>query len=100
MPRTLLHLQFNRLPPRLRRALALTCCLLGATTALFFGTRGEAATPTSGTVTTANTTANPLVYTAGPFNVANPSGAAALQCSPNPPFACDDFALDVNVPNG
>ncbi|MFL6209222.1 MAG: PKD domain-containing protein [Pyrinomonadaceae bacterium] len=101
MPRTLLHLQFNRLPTRLRLALTVTCCLLFATPVLFFGARrGEAATPMSGTVTQNNTAANPLVYTAGPFNVANPSGVASLQCSPNPPFACDNFALDVSVPDG
>ena len=101
MSRHPLHLQFNRLSARPRLAVALTCCLLVAAAVLCFATRrGEAATPASGTVTPANTAANPLVYTSGPFAVANPSGAAALQCSPNPPFACDDYALDVSVPDG
>ena len=50
--------------------------------AVFVTNKGQAATPASGKVTTANTPANPLRYTAGPFNVPNVTGfAGALQCT-------------------
>src|SRR5207237_5693103 len=57
-------------------------------------TRG--ANPPSGTVTIANTSNNPVTYTAGPFVVPNPTGLVALQCTPTLP--CDDYFLTVNVP--
>jgi hypothetical protein len=60
---------------------------------------GQAATPASGTVTTANTPSNPLIVTGGPYAVPNPSNFVNLVCA-NPAAPCDDFALDVDLPDG
>src|SRR5437764_10981108 len=100
MSRNLRPVRHWNFSARLRFVCALACCLLLTVGAFIFSTRSEAATPASGTLTTANTATNPLTYTAGPFNVANPSGFAALQCSPAQTFPCDDYALDVNLPDG
>ena len=58
------------------------------------GARGS--NPASGIVTIANTEANAVIYTAGPFLVANPTGLVGLQCNPTVP--CDDYFLTVNIP--
>src|SRR4028119_378581 len=84
--------------PKFFRLLILSAFVVVAATALFTG-GGRAASPSSGTLTTANTASNPLRYTAGPFNVPNVTGfAGALQC--NAAMPCDDYALDVDVPDG
>ncbi|HYX40962.1 MAG TPA: hypothetical protein VE821_04655, partial [Pyrinomonadaceae bacterium] len=100
MSRNLRHVLYQNFGARLRFACLAIGCLFVAGLAFIFSTRSQAATPSSGTLTTANTASNPLTYTAGPFNVANPSGLAALQCSPAQTFPCDDYALDVNLPDG
>src|SRR5690348_6974561 len=54
-----------------------------------------AATPTSGTV---SDTAPSTTWSAGPFAVPNPTGAAGTpDCSAAP---CDDYALHVSTPAG
>ncbi len=62
--------------------------------------RGKAATPSSGTLTTANTGNNPLTYTSGPFLVSNPTDQVngVPTCSAQMP--CDDYTLTVDVPAG
>src|SRR5256885_6001026 len=64
------------------------------------GIRSSAANPSSGTLTDVS---GPLNYTAGPFNVANPTPVIEVdrgpQCNnPSPPF--DDYALTVTLPAG
>ncbi|HYP01743.1 MAG TPA: sialidase family protein, partial [Pyrinomonadaceae bacterium] len=94
---------FRLLPTRLTSMHFFRLLILSAfvivVAASFWPRGGHAATPASGTVTTANTPTNPLRYTAGPFNVPNVTGfAGALQC--NAAMPCDDYALDVDVPAG
>jgi PKD repeat protein len=72
-------------------------CAIGASLAFV----SFAATPPSGTLTDAS---GPLNYTAGPFNVANPTPLpegldAGPECS-NPTQPCDDFALTITLPAG
>jgi len=84
--------------PKIFRLLILSAFVVVAAAALFTG-GGRAASPSSGTLTTANTATNPLRYTAGPFNVPNVTGfAGALQCTAATP--CDDYTLNVDVPDG
>jgi hypothetical protein len=84
--------------PKFSRLLVLSAFVVVVAAALF-ASGGRAASPASGTLTTANTSSNPLRYTAGPFNVPNATGfAGALQCTAATP--CDDYALDVDVPAG
>ncbi|HEY1403139.1 MAG TPA: hypothetical protein VGB05_03365, partial [Pyrinomonadaceae bacterium] len=84
--------------PKFFRLLILSAFVVVLAAALFAG-GGRAASPSGGTLTTANTSSNPLRYTAGPFNVPNVTGfAGALQC--NAVMPCDDYALDVDVPAG
>jgi len=64
-------------------------------TQLVFG-----ATPPAGTLTD---TSGPLIYTAGPFNIANPTPVPEVDVGPhcnNPTLPCDDFALTVQLPVG
>src|SRR6266446_1985074 len=79
------------------------CIVLVATlglSAVVLIDRGRAALPSSGTLTTANTTNNPLTYTSGPFLTANPTDQAngVPTCSAQLP--CDDYTLTVDVPIG
>ncbi|HEX8069574.1 MAG TPA: PKD domain-containing protein [Pyrinomonadaceae bacterium] len=100
MSRNPLHVRQQFAGSALRRACAVACCLVAVAAALTLSPRGgRAAAPASGTVTTANTPANPLRFTAGPFNVPNPTGfAGELQCTAATP--CDDYTLNVDVPDG
>jgi len=59
-----------------------------------------AATPGSGTLTTAS---GPLTYSAGPFTVPNPTPVPEYDVGPecsNPLQPCDDYALTVSLPAG
>jgi hypothetical protein len=57
----------------------------------------DAATPTSGTVTSTATTAT---WTAGPFATPNVSGTATGTPVCGAPTACDDYTLHVSTPAG
>lgn len=59
------------------------------------GLSANAATPTSGTISTANPS---LTYTAGPFTVPNDTAQAGAPVC-NAVTVCDDFALSVSVPS-
>jgi Fibronectin type III domain len=75
---------------------ALACaCLFAALLAV----GGEAANPSSGTLTTANTPDNPLVFTGGPYVQPNPSNFVNLVCQ-SPALPCDDVGLNVDLPAG
>ena len=72
-------------------------CALGA----WLATLSFASSPTSGTLTDTSGSVN---YTAGPFNVANPTPLpegvdAGPECN-NPSQPCDDFALTITLPAG
>ncbi len=60
-----------------------------------------AATPSSGTLTDVS---GPLTYSAGPFNVANPTPVIQVDSGPECHFPngtaqpCDDYALTANIP--
>ncbi len=72
---------------RLHKGLTLTAAMI-----LIIGLMAlDAATPPGGMLTDAS---GPLIYTAGPFAVANPTALATLNCTTAP---CDDFALNVSV---
>src|SRR5260370_13602389 len=62
--------------------------------------RGKAATPSSGTLTTANTANNPLNYTSGPFLISNPTDQVDGVPTCNAQMPCDDYILTVDVPAG
>src|SRR5260370_6603886 len=62
--------------------------------------RGKAATPSSGTLTTANTANNPLNYTSGPFLISNPTDQVDGVATCNAQMPCDDYILTVDVPAG
>jgi hypothetical protein len=79
--------------------LAFLLLAISGLVAAFVTRGGQAATPASGTVTTANTPSNPFIVNGGPYAVANPSNFVNLVCA-NPAAPCDDFALDVDVPDG
>ena len=67
---------------------------------VFFAQLASGATPPSGTLTD---TSGPLSYSAGPFNVANPTPVPEVDVGPhcnNPAVPCDDFALTVQLPMG
>jgi hypothetical protein len=81
---------------RLGIMLVMIACLVAAL--LVIG--GQAATPSSGTVTTANTSANPLTYMSGPFTTANPTDQVDGVPTCTAQLPCDDYTLTVNVPNG
>lgn len=58
----------------------------------------KGATPSSGSLTD---TSGPVIYTAGPFAVANPTPVPLVDAGPqctNPVQPCDDFALTVSLP--
>jgi hypothetical protein len=80
-----------------RRIASLAALALLASLVLIASRGSEAATPNSATVTEANTAANPLVYTGGPFVAENKTGLVGLNCGPAPANPCDDFELTVNV---
>ncbi len=78
--------------------LTLGGCL--ALTLIVAGIRSSAANPSSGTLTDVS---GPLNYTAGPFNVANPTPVIEVDRGPecnNPSQPCDDYALTVTLPAG
>lgn len=59
----------------------------------------HAATPASGTLTA---TSGPVSYSAGPFDLANPTPVPLVDAGPecnNPQQPCDDFALTVSLPS-
>jgi len=80
----------------LRLSVVLVACV--CLVSLVWLRRTAGANPPSGIVTLANSEANPITYTTGPFVVSNPSGLVSLMCSPTVP--CDDYFLTVNVPDG
>jgi hypothetical protein len=58
----------------------------------------DAATPPNGTLTD---TSGPLQYTAGPFNLPNPTPVPEVDSGPecnNPTQPCDEYALTVSLP--
>ncbi len=60
----------------------------------------EAATPANGTLTD---TSGLISYSAGPFNVPNPTPVPEVDSGPecnNPQQPCDEFALTVTLPSG
>ena len=63
-----------------------------------------ASTPSSGTLTEANSSQNPLTYTAGPFFQPNAFGSSiAGECDPDPSdplVPCDVYQLHVSLPAG
>src|SRR5438552_16197633 len=61
---------------------------------------GKAATPASGTLTTANTANNPVTYTSGPFVVSNPTDQVNGVPTCTAQLPCDDYTLTVDVPAG
>src|SRR5205085_8092298 len=74
--------------------------------AAFIGTAGWigmlsfASTPPTGTLTD---TSGPVSYTAGPFNLSNPTPVIELDSGPECGSAaqpCDDYALTVTLPSG
>jgi hypothetical protein len=65
---------------------------LAALVSLFFLSAANAADPASGTISPSQPE---LTYVGGPFLVSNPSGQAALVCTPD---TCDEFALTVELP--
>src|SRR5438105_4752930 len=80
-----------------RALLAVTLCSLG----VWLGALSFASSPNKGTLTD---TSGPVNYTAGPFNVANPTPLpegvdAGPRCN-NPSQPCDDFALTISLPAG
>ena len=80
--------------PRILLAIAL--CSFGAS----LGWLSFAATPPNGTLTDVS---GPVTYTAGPFNVANPTPLIQVDSGPecnNPSQPCDDYALTVTLPAG
>ena len=79
--------------------LALVALAISCAVAAFVTRGGRAATPAGGTLTLANTPTNPLTFTGGPYAVGNPSNFVSLVCA-NPAAPCDDYALDVDVPDG
>ncbi len=80
-----------------RIVIAVALCLMSAS----LGWLGFASTPSSGTISTANTV---VTYDAGPFNVPNPSplGLGQLDTGPrcSTAFPCDNFTLTVSLPAG
>jgi hypothetical protein len=75
---------------------AVLLCAVGTTLAMF----SFASTPSSGTLTN---TSGPQTYTAGPFNVPNPTPVIEVDSGPecnNPSQPCDDYALTVTLPAG
>ncbi len=76
--------------------LVAVCCLMAA----LLARGGRAASPSSGTVTTANTAANPLTYTSGPFLTSNPTDQVTGVPTCSPQLVCDDYTLTVDVPAG
>jgi hypothetical protein len=84
--------------PILRLSFVLAATVSAAIMLLTAGVSATNPTPSSGTVTTANTPSNPLTYTGGPFTVGNPTGLTGLQCSSTLP--CDDYTLTVDLPDG
>jgi hypothetical protein len=80
-----------------RLALVVIACVSVA--ALLVSRGSKAASPASGTLTTANTPTNPLTFTGGPYAIGNPSNFVNLVCSP-PVAPCDDYALTVDLPDG
>jgi hypothetical protein len=85
-----------------RLLVAVALCSIGAS----FGFFSFASTPSSGTLTD---TSGPQTYTAGPFNVANPTPVIQVDSGPECHAAgapggdqaqpCDDYALTVTVPS-
>ena len=69
-------------------------CALAAPVSLW------AASPSSGTLTTAS---GPITYSSGPFNVPNPTPIPEVDVGPecnNPLQPCDEYALTVSLPAG
>jgi hypothetical protein len=96
MQRFLQHTRLASLGLRLGIAFVIVICLVAALV-----TRGgKAATPSSGTVTTANTSNNPLTYTSGPFFTSNPTDQVDGVPTCTAQLPCDDYTLTVNVPAG
>lgn len=81
-------------------ALALLCALVMALLlSIIWAAPVRAATPASATLTA---TSGPVVYTAGPFVVANPTPIIEVDVGPrcnNPVEPCDEFALTVALPS-
>jgi len=90
-----------RFGSRLRKIIVLTSVACIAATLFSWSNNSSAAMPASGTLTDVS---GPLMYTAGPFNVANatplPQGVDAGPRCNNPAQPCDDFALTVTLPAG
>jgi hypothetical protein len=81
---------------QLRRRLSLTAAVGAAVLVVPAALPAEAADPSSGTVSDSSTSVS---WSAGPFAVANPTGAAGdPMCDAT--TVCDDFALHVSTPPG
>lgn len=80
-----------------RIVIAVALCSLGAS----LGFLSLASTPSSGTLTDIS---GPQTYTAGPFNVPNPTPVIEVdsgpECSGDASQPCDDYALTVTLPVG
>ena len=93
-----IRVRSNLVTPRTMFKLTFWGCL--ALALIVAGIRSSAANPSSGTLTDVS---GPLNYTAGPFNVANPTPVIEVDRGPecnNPSQPCDDYALTVTLPAG
>src|SRR5437660_244358 len=81
-----------------RLVLAVSLCFIGISLSFV----SFASTPSAGTLTTANTSQNPLTFTAGPFFQPNAFGnSIAGECDPDPSdplVPCTIYRLRVSLP--
>jgi hypothetical protein len=93
MQRHTQHARYASLPTRLGIAFVVIIFLV----ATLVTVRIRAATPTSGTLTTAS---GPVIYMSGPFTTSNPTDQVNGVPTCDGTLPCDDYTLTVNVPAG